>query len=54
MYKEYDSIKIYFKEEKKSSRPCAALDLSSVEKGEVIPDSAAPKSYFLFLVENYY
>ena len=26
-----------------------ALDLARVEKGEVIPDKAAPKSYFLFL-----
>ena len=34
---------------KKSSWPRTALDLAWVEKGEVIPESAAPKSYFLFL-----
>ena len=34
---------------KKSSRTRAALDLARVEKGEVIPDSAAPKSDFPFL-----
>ena len=37
---------------KKSSWPRAALDLAAVEKGEIIPDSAVPKSDFLFL--NYY
>ena len=30
---------------KKSSRPRAALDLPRVEKGEVIPENTAPKSY---------
>ena len=34
---------------KKSSQTHAALDLARVEKEEVIPDSAAPKSDFLFL-----
>ena len=47
--------KIYFSEKKKkSSRPRAALDLARVEKGEVIPDNAAPKNYFLLFVENCY
>ena len=32
----------------------AALDLTRVEKGEVIPDNAVPKSYFPQFVENYY
>ena len=34
---------------KKSSRPCAALDQARVEKGEIIPENTAPKSYLLFL-----
>ena len=34
---------------KKSSQPCAVLDLAKVENGEVILDNMAPKSYFLFL-----
>ena len=37
---------------KKSSRPRAALHLAGVEKGEVIPDSAAPKSDFLHCREQ--
>ena len=36
---------------KKSSWPSAALDLAWVEKGEVISDSAAPKSDFLLCVK---
>ena len=39
---------------KKSSWPRAALDLAGVEKGEIVPDSAAPKSEFLLFVKNYY
>ena len=39
---------------KKSNRPRAELDLARVEKGEVIPDNTAPKSYFPLIVENYY
>ena len=31
----------------------SGLDLARVEKGEVIPDGEAPKSDFLFFVENY-
>ena len=31
-----------------------ALDLARVEKGEVIPDYAAPKIYLPLFVENYY
>ena len=30
-----------------------ALDWAEVEKGEVIPDSAAPKSDFHLFVKNY-
>ena len=32
----------------------AALDLARVEKGEVISDDTAPKSYLPLFVENYY
>ena len=39
---------------KKSNRPSSALDLAKVEKGEVIPDNAAPKSYLPLFVKNYY
>ena len=42
------TIKIYF-----SEKNLAALGLVGMEKGEVITDSAAPKSDFL-LPENYY
>ena len=38
---------------KKSSLPRAAFDLARVEKGEVILDSAVPKSDFLLFVKNY-
>ena len=41
-------IKMYFYK-KTSSWPRASFDLIGVEKGEVIPDSATPKIYFLFL-----
>ena len=34
---------------KKSRRPCAALDLASVEKRELIPDNKSPKGYHQFL-----
>ena len=34
---------------KNYTRPRAALDLDRVEKGELIPDFTAPKSYLLFL-----
>ena len=37
---------------KKSNRPRAALDLAKVEKGEVIPDNTAPKSYLPLFVKN--
>ena len=43
-----------FISKKKSSWPRAALDLAWVEKGEVIPDNTAPKSYLPLFVENYY
>ena len=46
----YD-IKIYFQE--KSNRPCSALNFARVEKGEIIPDNTASKSYLPF-VKNYY
>ena len=46
-YLEYSYYKILFLRKKKTSWPLAALDLAGVEKGEVIPDSAAPKSDFL-------
>ena len=39
---------------KKSNQPCVALDLARVEKGEVILDNMAPKSYLPLIVENYY
>ena len=39
---------------KKSSWPRATLDLAWVEKGEIIPDRATPKSYLPLFVENYY
>ena len=39
---------------KKSNRPRAALDLARVEKGEVLPDSTAPKYYFPLFVKIYY
>ena len=37
-----------------SNRPRATLDMARVEKGEVIPDNTAPKSYLQLFVENYY
>ena len=42
-----------FQRRKKTSWPRAALDLIWVEKGEVILDYTAPKSYLPLFVENY-
>ena len=39
---------------KESNRPRAAFDLTRMEKGEVISDNTASKSYLPLFVENYY
>ena len=43
-----------YPKKKKIKLTTRGLDLAEVEKGEVTPDSSAPKSDIHFFIQNYY